>query len=268
MLGVDGVVAAGDVGWVVAGVPDRERAWAAAEARVVTILAAEMRDLGGERDGDRCEEGSVQSTGLGVVFQPCVLRLRRRWEVSRNWMRIRIQKVVMLTILTMVVMVLTDELHGWPELFAGVVGWCSVKSAATPVWCAACSMWGSSGRPLGSVGVPGVAHQFVRDSSARLGWSARRLRHPPEPSAQFCHDNHEGTDGHAGDRVGLLYNPIGPPAHRNGPFQCVFPCRKTLVSSTAHKYENSRKMRCWPFLYCSARTCEVRLNITSSAAWS
>lgn len=174
--------------------------------------------------------------------------------------------LTMLTMLVMVLMVLTDELHGWPELFTGVVGWCSVKSAATPVWCAACSMWGSSGRPLGSVGVPGVAHQFVRRSSARLGSSARRLRHTSQPSAQFCYDNHEGTDGHAGSMVRVLDNSIGSPTHQNGPFLCVFPCRKTLVSSTAHKYENSRKMRCWPFSYCSARTCEVRLNITSSAA--
>lgn len=52
MLGADGVVAAGGAGWVVAGVADRERAWAAAEARVVTILAAEMRDLGRERGED------------------------------------------------------------------------------------------------------------------------------------------------------------------------------------------------------------------------
>lgn len=160
--------------------------------------------------------------------------------------------LTMLTMLVMVLMVLTDELHGWPELFAGVVGWCSVKSAATPVWCAACSMWGSSGRPLGSVGVPGVAHQFVRHSSARLGSSARRLRHTSEPSAQFCHDNHEDTDGHAGSMVRVLYNSIGSPAHQNGPFLCVFPCRKTLVSSTAHKYENSRKMHCWPFSCCSS----------------
>lgn len=108
---------------------------------------------------------------------------------------------------------------------------CSVKSAATPVWCAACSMWGSSGRPLGSVGgswgCPPV----------RLGSSARRLRHPPEPSAQFCHDNHEGTDGHAGSRVRVLYNPIGPPAHQHCSLLCEFPCRENLVSSTAHKFE-------------------------------
>lgn len=67
MLGADGVVAAGGVGWVVAGVADRERAWAAAEARVVTILAAEMRDLGGERDEERCEDAGVQSIGFEVV---------------------------------------------------------------------------------------------------------------------------------------------------------------------------------------------------------
>lgn len=39
MLGV-AVLALAGVGWV-AGVPDRERAWAAAEERVVTILAVE-----------------------------------------------------------------------------------------------------------------------------------------------------------------------------------------------------------------------------------
>lgn len=65
MLGV-AVLAVGGVGWVVAGVPDRERAWAAAEERVVTILAAQLRVVGGG-DDDRCEDAGLQSIGYWVV---------------------------------------------------------------------------------------------------------------------------------------------------------------------------------------------------------
>lgn len=108
------------VGWV-AGVPDRERARAAAEERVVTILAAQLRAVLKVRDETGLQSGA---------------------------------DVVMLAVVVRVVLV---ELQGWPvldELLTGVVGWCCVKSAVTPVWCAALLHVGIAAGQRLSVGVP------------------------------------------------------------------------------------------------------------------
>lgn len=101
--------------------------------------------------------------------------------------RVMVCLVVMLTILMMPVMVVMDELHGWPapdELLTGVVGWCSVKSAATPVWCVACSMWGYSwatfGKCGGSWGCPPTSSFDIH----QRGSTTRCLQHTRGQSPQ------------------------------------------------------------------------------------
>lgn len=133
--------------------------------------------------------------------------------------------VLMLTMLTMVVtlamlvILVRDELHGWPaldELLTGVVGWCSVKSAATPVWCAACSMWGCSwatfGKCGGTLGLPTSSFDIHQRGS-----TTRRLRHPRELSSRPRQHNPKSTDRCVGSKARMmLCVSIGPPSHEHG----------------------------------------------------
>lgn len=154
--------------------PDRERA---AEERVVTILAAQVRgyEKGSRRRWTR-RRGRLFNwmwSGLTALYTGTGFKVRCETQLDESQdLQSRDSEVMlmMLTVLTMVVMVVRGELHGClalDEVLTGVVGWCCVKSVATPVWCATSSMWGCSWATLGSVGVVPPTSSFDIQSARR-----------------------------------------------------------------------------------------------------
>lgn len=225
--------AAGDgdgdgAGWV-AGVADRERAWAAAEERVVTILAVGERDEGFDAKKWILSRSGTKSDSLILLRDP----VQGEWWMQLDEGRdLESDGVVMITMAVVMVMVLTGELHGWPELPTGVVGWCSVKSAATPVSCLVRCLL-HVGMQLGELGkcggFPGVAHQF--------GSTVHQQRVSAEPLHAFCafyaFNTHENCRSNPGrittrapmDMLVVRYEcsiiQLAPPAHDHGSFLCI-----------------------------------------------